>query len=199
MAAMTTTGAGSRRTQADRSAATRAALAGAATDLLVERGWAAVTVAEVCQRAGLTRGAFHHHHASLPGLLADALRRLYAELAGARRPAVVDLTSLLDVTWQAVGDPRFKAVVEAWLAMANDPSLGEEIGPVVAEFATLVHPDALAPALRLDRAGRDHVVLAREAMLGLALGRATNGGAPLGHERRVLARLRADARALDAR
>jgi len=36
-------------------------------------------------------------------------------------------------------------------------------------------------------------------MLGLALGRATNGGNPLGHERRVLARLRADAAALDAR
>ena len=30
--------------------------------------------------------------------------------------------------------------------------------------------------------------MAREAMLGLALGRATNGGKPLGHERAVLAR-----------
>ena len=30
-------------------------------------------------------------------------------------------------------------------------------------------------------------------MLGLALGRATNGGKPLGHERTVLARLRAEA------
>ena len=33
-------------------------------------------------------------------------------------------------------------------------------------------------------------------MLGLALGRATNGGKPLGHERRVLARIRAEAAAL---
>ncbi len=34
-------------------------------------------------------------------------------------------------------------------------------------------------------------------MLGLALGRTTNGGKPLGHERRVLARLRSEAAALD--
>ncbi len=34
-------------------------------------------------------------------------------------------------------------------------------------------------------------------MLGLALGRATNGGKPLGHERTVLARLRAEATAFD--
>lgn len=34
---------------------------------------------------------------------------------------------------------------------------------------------------------------AREAMLGLALGRATGGGKALGHERIVLARLRREA------
>jgi hypothetical protein len=34
---------------------------------------------------------------------------------------------------------------------------------------------------------------AREAMLGLALRRATNNGKLLGHERRVLAQLRANA------
>jgi hypothetical protein len=39
--------------------------------------------------------------------------------------------------------------------------------------------------------------MAREAMLGLALGRATNGGKPLGHERTVLALLRAEAAAFD--
>ena len=36
-----------------------------------------------------------------------------------------------------------------------------------------------------------------EAMLGLALGRATNAGKPLGHERTVLARLRAEAAEFD--
>jgi hypothetical protein len=83
--------------------------------------------------------------------------------------------------------------------MANDPSLRAEIGPVVAEFSTLVSPDVVAPLILTDPTRRDFYAMARETMLGLALGRATNGGRPLGHERRVLVRLRADAAAIDTR
>jgi len=182
-----------RRTQADRSAATRAALADAAIDLLIEQGWASVSAAEVCKRVGVTRGAFHHHYLTLPGLLADALRRLYAEMRRKDRPRASDLATLIDVTWAAIGNPRFKAVLEAWLAMANDPSLRAEIGPVVAEFSTLVRPDAIAPAILTSDEHRAFYLMAREAMLGLALGRATNRGKPVAHEKAVLARLRADA------
>jgi AcrR family transcriptional regulator len=180
-----------RRTQADRSATTKAALADGAIDLLVERGWAATTVVEVCNRVGVSRGAFHHHYDSLPELLADALRRLYAEMACSKQKEVTDVADLVDVTWKAIGNPRFKAVLEAWLAMANDPSLRSEIGPVVTEFARLVNPDNITKVLT-DAARRDFFVTARESMIGLALGRATNGGKPLGHERRVLARIRAE-------
>jgi AcrR family transcriptional regulator len=189
---------GERRTQADRSAATRAALADAAIEVLIERGWAAVTAIEVCNRAGVTRGAFHHHYDTLPQLLADALRRLYASMGTSRRPAVDDLAGLIDATWSAIGRPQFKAVLEAWLAMANDPSLRAEIGPVVAEFASLVNPDGATSPMLADRAHRDYYLMARETMLGLALGRATNGGRGLGHERAVLDSLRAGAAALDA-
>lgn len=181
------------RTQADRTATTRAALADAATDVLIERGWAAVTAIEVCNRAGVTRGAFHHHYDSLPELLADALRRLYATFLTAKRPAVTDLPSLIDGTWAIVGQPRFKAVLEAWLAMANDPTLRAEIGPVVAEFADLVNPDDTESPILVDAAHRGYYLMARETMLGLALGRATNGGRPLGHENAVLEVLRVGA------
>jgi len=191
--------ASARRRQADRTAATKAGLADAAIEVLVERGWAALTVAEVCKRAGVTRGAFHHHYDSLPALMADALRRLYAVMVDGARPPVTDLVSLVDATWSAIGNPRFKAVIEAWLAMANDPGLRAEVGPVVAEFATLVRPDTTAPSLLVSAERRQFYALAREALLGLALGRATNGGTPLGHERSVLDRLRAEATAIDGR
>lgn len=181
-----------RRTQADRSATTRAALADAAIDLLIERGWAAVSAIEVCNRVGVTRGAFHHHYPSLSRLLADALRRLYANMGRKERAPASDLAGLIDGTWAAIGNPRFKAVLEAWLAMANDPALRAEIAPVVAEFAALVRPDA-KPAILPGDEHRDFYLMARETMLGLALGRATNGGRPVAHERTVLARLRADA------
>jgi len=181
-----------RRTQADRSATTKAALADGAIDLLVERGWAATTVVEVCNRVGVSRGAFHHHYDSLPELLADALRGLYAEMARSKQRKVTDVADLIEVTWKAIGNRRFKAVLEAWLAMANDPSLRSEIGPVVTEFASLVNPDNFTKILT-DVERRDFFVTARESMIGLALGRATNGGKPLGHERRVLALIRAEA------
>jgi AcrR family transcriptional regulator len=181
-----------RRTQADRSATTKAALADGAIDLLVEKGWAATTVIEVCNRVGVSRGAFHHHYDSLPELLADALRRLYAEMARSKQKEMTEIADLVDVTWKAIGNPRFKAVLEAWLAMANDPSLRPDIGQVVSEFASLVNPDNVTKILT-DPERRDFFVTARESMIGLALGRATNGGKPLGHERRVLARIRAEA------
>jgi AcrR family transcriptional regulator len=190
---MSTTEPTSRRTQAERTAAMRDALADAAIDVLIERGWAAVTVIEVCNRAGVTRGAFHHHYGSLPQLLADALRRLYATFPTREARTVTDLPGLIDATWSTVGQPRFKAVIEAWLAMANDPTLRTEIGPVVIEFAGLVNPEGKTSAILVSEAHRSYYLMAREALLGLALGRATNGGKPLGHERAVLQALRAGA------
>jgi AcrR family transcriptional regulator len=188
-----------RRTQEQRSETTRAAMTDAAIDLLVGRGWAAVTAVEVCERVGVTRGAFHHHYDSVPNLLADALRRLYAEIRSHTPPPATDMVGVINATWSAISNPRFKAVLEAWLATRNDPSLRAEIGPIVAEFAQLVGPDGLDVATLADPDHRDFYLTARETMLGLALGRATNFDAePLSHERRVLARLRAEAAQLDA-
>jgi AcrR family transcriptional regulator len=189
--------ASTRRTQADRTAATRGALADAAVEVLIERGWAAVTVIEVCNRAGVTRGAFHHHYASLPELLADALRRLYATYRTEERPTATDLPGLIDGTWTIISRPQFKAVIEAWLAMANDPTLRAEIGPVVIEFAGLVNPEGKDSTILVDDAHRSYYLMARETLLGLALGRATNGGRPLGHEKAVLQTLRAGAASLE--
>lgn len=178
-----------RRTQADRTAGTRAALEEATIDVLVAHGWAAVTAIEVCNRAGVSRGAFHHHYPSLSNLLAESLRRLYTEMRGPDRPVAANLMQLVEAMWRQMGNPRFKAVVEAWLAMANDASLRSELGSVVAEFAALVQPENLASTV-LDDDERALYFMARETLLGLALGRATNGGHALGHEAAVIAQLR---------
>ena len=82
--------------------------------------------------------------------------------------------------------------------MANDLALGSEIGLIVAEFSKLANPEEIASSILRGDDSRNFYLVARESMLGLALGRATNGGRPLGHEGRVLARLRADAAAIDA-
>ena len=187
-----------RRTQADRSAATRQVLIDAAIGLLQERGWAATTAVAVCERAGVTRGALIHHFPSLSALLAHALESLYAEISDTPTPVATTMAGLLDTTWRALGDPRFKAVIEAWMAAGNDAELATEIGPAIARFSEHVSTSgsAIKTILR-DADAKAFYLMAREAMLGLALGRATGGGKPLGHERAVLARLRRDAVAYD--
>lgn len=186
------------RTQAERTESTRSALIDAALELLDEHGWAATTSVAVCQRAGLTRGALVHHFGDLPTLLADALEAHYAGLramiAGSEPTSMVELVEL---SWRVVEHGRFKIVIEAWLAAANDPELGAAIGPVVERFAKLVGPAELT-SVATDAESRSLCLAVREAILGLALGRATTGG-PLDHESIVLDRLVHLARAHDSR
>jgi AcrR family transcriptional regulator len=182
-----------RRSQVERSASTQALLVATAVECLVERGWAATTAVEVCARAGVTRGALVHHFGGLPGLLAAALQSVYDEHRAAPPSPDATVVELIDSAWQVLSGPHTKAMLEAWLAMANDPALASEVGPVVAAFAELVSPTNLPIAALDDPAARRWYLLAREALLGLALGRATNGGRPLGHEDAVLEELRAGA------
>jgi AcrR family transcriptional regulator len=190
------------QTQAERSAATKALLTAAALELLVERGWAATTAVAVCDRAGVTRGALLHHYSGVADLLADALRRLYAIYEAEAVPAR-SLVAVVDEIWSVCSDRRFKAVLEAWMAASNDPELAVSLGPVIADFGKLAHPDQRLVQVASRSASGDGVavtftLVARETMLGLALGRATGGGAPVPHESVVLGRLRAEAAGLDA-
>ncbi|MEM7284753.1 MAG: TetR family transcriptional regulator [Actinomycetota bacterium] len=180
-----------RRTQAERSASTQHALIEAAIESLVERGWAATTAVEVCQRAGVTRGALMHHVPDLSSLLARALETVYQ---GIRVEPPDTLVGFVDTVEEAVTNPRFVAVIEAWMAAGNDPELAQEIGPAISRFAKLIDPSE-----RLGDLGVDAVTFcytARETAIGLALGRAVTGDA-VGHEELVFDDLRARATELD--
>lgn len=188
-----------RRTQAERSTATRGALIQATLDLLVESGWAGVNSVAVCRRAGLTRGAFNHHFSGLPALFAATLEHQCEVLSEAffDRPAPDGLTDLVTRSWEAMTTIDFKVVIEAWLAAANDSELRVEIGPVIERFAKLVEVER-HPELRADDLAESFYLMARETIFGLALGRATNR-APLPHEDRVLETLLRLAEEHDAR
>ena len=69
-----------RRTQADRSAATRAALVKAARELFADRGFAATSRDEIAERAGVTRGALYHHFESKTAVAAGVVAALEVEL-----------------------------------------------------------------------------------------------------------------------
>jgi AcrR family transcriptional regulator len=73
--------AGTRRTQAERSESTRAALIEAARPLFAERGYADVGTEEIVRVAGVTRGALYHHFAGKQELFEAVYEKLEAELA----------------------------------------------------------------------------------------------------------------------
>ncbi len=72
---------GHRRTQADRSHATRAALLASGRALFAERGFAGTAREEIVERAGVTRGALHHHFGTKQDLFAAVFEVLETELA----------------------------------------------------------------------------------------------------------------------
>lgn len=59
---------------------TRHRLRDAAIELVVERGYRAVTVEEIAERAGVTRATFYRHHPDKDRLLADAVDELSDEI-----------------------------------------------------------------------------------------------------------------------
>ena len=68
------------RTQAERSAATRAALLAAARQLFAERGFNGAGREEIARRAGVTRGALYHHFARKQDLFVAVVEDLEAAL-----------------------------------------------------------------------------------------------------------------------
>ena len=70
-----------KRTQAERSEATRDALIAAARVLFAERGYAAVGTEEIVRAAGVTRGALYHHFDGKRDLFEAVYERIEVELA----------------------------------------------------------------------------------------------------------------------
>ena len=70
-----------KRTQAERSEATRDALIAAARVLFAERGYAAVGTEEIVRAAGVTRGALYHHFDGKRDLFEAVYERIEIELA----------------------------------------------------------------------------------------------------------------------
>ena len=73
--------AGARRTQAERTEATRGALIAAARPLFAERGYADVGTEEIVRAAGVTRGALYHHFESKRELFEAVYEEVEVELA----------------------------------------------------------------------------------------------------------------------
>jgi AcrR family transcriptional regulator len=124
-----TTAAAPRRTQAERSAATRGRIIAAAIDSLVELGQAKTTTLEVQRRADVSRGALLHHFPSRAELLVAAVDELFA----AQRQAFYDapehrgIDDGIDALWRTFNSPLAVAADELWSAARDDAELREAL------------------------------------------------------------------------
>ena len=126
-----------RRTQAERRAATRAALVRATVECLVELGYAHTTTQEVQRRAGVSRGALTHHFTSKADLVLAAVDHLYGEFSDSVRQAVADLPADgairvrlgVELVWERFHGPLFIATMELWTAARTDPELRAALLP----------------------------------------------------------------------
>ncbi|WP_139982081.1 TetR/AcrR family transcriptional regulator [Nocardioides litoris] len=106
-----------RRTQAERTAGTRAALVAAARPLFATKGYAGVGTDELATAAGVTRGALYHQFGGKEGLFAAVYEELSAEiveqLGGHRSPGSGAADPLVAV----------RASIDAWLAVCARPDV----------------------------------------------------------------------------
>jgi AcrR family transcriptional regulator len=97
-------------------ATTKQRLLDAATRLLVERGYGAVSIRAVTRAAGLSVSAAHYHFGSKEALIREAVRSRI-------RPLTRERLARLDALERS-GRPSVEAVVEAFLAPAVEFSAG---------------------------------------------------------------------------
>lgn len=180
-----------RRTQAERSASTRARLLDATVACLVELGYAGATIAEIEARAGVSRGARLHHFPSKAALVSAAMERLYdgvardtlAALRGMGAPA--DFATGYRLLWGVHERPEQAAVLELLMAARTDPTLRDALREGMARQQRRARRAAndLFPDLATREADGLLETL-QTTMLGLALRRAVFDDDP--SEQRVL-------------
>lgn len=120
-----------RRTQEERSAATRDALIAAARKLWGLRGYADVGTPEIATAAGVTRGAMYHQFADKAALFREVVEVVEQDVMA--RMAVVVAESGATTPTDAV-----RAAVDAWLDVSGDPEVRQLIlldAPSVLDWA----------------------------------------------------------------
>jgi AcrR family transcriptional regulator len=109
-----------RRTQEERSAATREALISAARKLWGLRGYAEVGTPEIATAAGVTRGAMYHQFADKATLFAEVVEVVEQDV-------MAQMATLVAESGAATPADAIRAAVDAWLDVSGDPEVRQLI------------------------------------------------------------------------
>lgn len=120
-----------RKTQQERSTATRARILDAAVDCLTALGFAATSTTKIAEAAGVSRGAMLHHFPSRNALMQAVLRHVLALRLAEFRDAIRGLPEgsqrlapVIDATWRGISaQTSFVPWIELVVASRSDPEL----------------------------------------------------------------------------
>lgn len=119
-----------RRTQAERSAASRSRILDAAVACISEVGAADTTMQKIAKRAGLTWGAIQHHFGEKNAILITVVERSLdtivdelGDIAQVRGTVRERVHALVAGLWPHYSGPLYRAGVEIFLAARGDDSI----------------------------------------------------------------------------
>jgi AcrR family transcriptional regulator len=178
-----------RRTQAERRAATRAALLDAALACLIEEGYANLTTRNVAERAGVSQGTQMHYFPTRAKFVAEAVRHVAVKLTsevreqeGLRaRSERRRLEELLDHVWEIHTGPIFQAAMELWVVARTDPEIRSAMGEVERDVNRLIAQTGveLFPELMTKPRAGELLDMGLAVMRGLSLLRSTSNQAEM--------------------
>jgi len=111
---------------------TRASILDAGASAFAEQGYDGAGVAEICQRAGVSKGAFYHHFSSKQDLFLELFQRWLAEVDGeltglhtGREPVPAELLAMTEQirpVFESAGE-QLPIFLEFWAQAAHDPAV----------------------------------------------------------------------------
>lgn len=128
---------GARRTQAERSAESRARILDAAVACISEMGAAETTTQRIARRAGLTWGAIQHHFGEKNAILVtvvenglDEIVVQLGEISKVRGTLPERVHALISGLWPFYSGPLYRAGVEILLSARGDASIRARAGEI---------------------------------------------------------------------
>lgn len=132
------------RWQQQKSARTRLSLIEAAIDCLVENGYSGLLTSQVAERAGVSRGAMHHHFAARMDLVSALVEHIFYQRmrtflsayfgAMASRPETLVVETASEMHWHSVQTREYAAYVELAVAARTDAELDRHFAPAAQRF-----------------------------------------------------------------
>ncbi len=158
----------------------REAILDAAQGLFMALGWEAVTIADVLEAAGISKGGFYHHFIAKEDLLDAIVARFTAQAMGSTAQACADsagdaLTRFnafiaASNRWKADRGPELRFFVDVMLLPGNDVMF-QRISAASAEAAMPILRELIEAGMREGRFDVPDAGLAAETILALSQGR----------------------------